>query len=59
MKLGEKDPKSWMFWFYKRGEGLMDRIEYEEWSLKGISEGRGVRVVKEGEGEAQEMIEVG
>ena len=48
-----------MYWFYRRGEGLMDRIEYEEWALKGVHEGRGVKVVKQGEDKQQEMIEVG
>ena len=37
----------------------MDRIEYEEWALKAIHEGRGVKVVKKGEDKVQEMIEVG
>jgi hypothetical protein len=49
-----------MYWFYAKGEGLMDKIEYEEWMLKGIHEGRGVKVLsKEQEGkEVQEKIEV-
>lgn len=34
----------------------MDRIEYEEWALKSVIEGRGVRIAKEGK--EQKMIEV-
>ena len=34
----------------------MDRIEYEEWALKGVTEGQGLRIVKEGE--KQEKIQV-
>ena len=34
----------------------MDRIEYEEWALKAVNEGRGVKIAKEGE--KQEMIDV-
>ncbi len=34
----------------------MDRIEYEEWSLKAIIEGQGLRIAKEGE--VQEKLEV-
>jgi hypothetical protein len=45
-----------MYWFYARGEGLMDRIEYEEWSLKGIVEGQGVKIATDGQ--EQELIEV-
>jgi hypothetical protein len=59
LKLGSKDKKSWMFWFYKRGESLMDRIEYEEWSLKGVHEGRGVEIKKPGQDGEQQRIEVG
>jgi hypothetical protein len=39
----------------------MDKIEYEEWMLKGIHEGRGVSVLTEEEkkaGKNQEKIEV-
>lgn len=36
----------------------MDKIEFEEWMLKGVHEGRGVRVLKEGEEGVQERIEV-
>ena len=39
----------------------MDKIEYEEWMLKGIHEGRGVSVLTEEEkkaGKSQEKIEV-
>ena len=57
LKLGEKDKKTWTYWFYARGEGLMDRIEYEEWALKAVVEGQGVAVAKNGE--KQERIEVG
>jgi hypothetical protein len=45
-----------MYWFYAKGEGLMDKIEYEEWALKGIQEGLGVKVAKEGA--PQEKAEV-
>ena len=34
----------------------MDRIEYEEWALKGVIEGRGLVIAKEGQ--EQEKIEV-
>lgn len=58
LKLGEKDKKSVSYWFYKKGEGLMDKIEYEEWALKNIQEGRGVKIIKKGEPGTQEKIEV-
>jgi len=61
LKLGTKKPDSWLYWFYTKGEGLMDKIEYEEWMLKGIHEGRGVSVLTEEEkkaGKTQEKIEV-
>lgn len=45
-----------MYWFYAKGEGLMDKIEYEEWALKSVQEGLGVRIAKEGE--VQERKEV-
>ncbi|WVN86192.1 uncharacterized protein L203_101353 [Cryptococcus depauperatus CBS 7841] len=48
LKLGEKPKGSWMYWFYDRGERLMDRIEFEEWALKAVREGEGVKVTKEG-----------
>jgi hypothetical protein len=48
-----------MYWFHERGEKLMDRINYEEWALKAIHEGRGVKVADAKKGEKQEMIEVG
>ncbi|WVW85441.1 hypothetical protein I302_107479 [Kwoniella bestiolae CBS 10118] len=48
LNLGKKPKNSWTFWFYERGEKLMDRIEFEEWSLKAIKEGQGVKVDKEG-----------
>ncbi|KAK8854641.1 hypothetical protein IAR55_003380 [Kwoniella newhampshirensis] len=49
LKLGEKDKNSWTYWFYARGEKLMDKIEYEEWALKAVKEGEGVRISKEGQ----------
>ena len=55
-KLGDKPKDSWMYWFYSRGEGLMDRIEYEEWSLKSVIPGQGGRIASPGE--TQEKIEV-
>jgi hypothetical protein len=58
-KLGHKPRNSWMYWFHERGEKLMDRINYEEWALKAIHEGRGVKVADAKKGEKQEMIEVG
>ena len=58
LKLGEKDKTTWTYWFYKKGESLMDRIEYEEWALKAITEGQGVKIVKDGESAVQEKIEV-
>ena len=45
-----------LYWFYVRGEALMDRIEYEEWGLKGVVAGRGVEIAKPGE--RQEKVEV-
>nr|XP_031863986.1 uncharacterized protein CI109_000630 [Kwoniella shandongensis]KAA5531058.1 hypothetical protein CI109_000630 [Kwoniella shandongensis] len=48
LKLGEKDKNSWTYWFYARGEKLMDKIEYEEWALKAVKEGEGVRIDKVG-----------
>lgn len=55
-KLSTKKPDSWMYWFWQKGEHMMDKIEYEEWALKNIHEGRGVKIAK-GE-EKQEKIEV-
>lgn len=46
IKLGKKKEGSWMRWFFDKGEGLMDRIEYEEWSLKAIHEGQGIKIDK-------------
>ncbi|WOO77930.1 putative protein [Vanrija pseudolonga] len=46
LKLGKKKEGSWMRWFFDKGEGLMDRIEYEEWSLKAIHEGQGIKIDK-------------
>ncbi|ODO11069.1 hypothetical protein I350_01671 [Cryptococcus amylolentus CBS 6273] len=48
LKLGAKPKDSWMFWFYEKGEKLMDRIEFEEWALKAIREGEGIKVEKDG-----------
>lgn len=45
-----------MYWFYEKGEKLMDRIEYEEWALKAVREGEGVKVAKDGK--VLERIEV-
>lgn len=56
LKLGEKPKGSWMYWFYEKGEKLMDRIEYEEWALKAVREGEGVKVAKDGQ--VLERIEV-
>lgn len=61
LKLGEKPKDGWMYWFYARGEGLMDKIEFEEWMLKGIHEGRGVEVLapdRISRGETQQKIQV-
>lgn len=55
-KLSTKKPDSWMYWFWQKGEHMMDKIEYEEWALKNVHEGRGVKIAKEGE--TQEKIEV-
>ncbi|WVQ79729.1 hypothetical protein IAT38_001829 [Cryptococcus sp. DSM 104549] len=49
LKLGDKPKDSWMYWFYAKGEKLMDNIEFEEWALKAVKEGEGVRISKEGE----------
>ncbi|OXG36023.1 hypothetical protein C360_02625 [Cryptococcus neoformans Bt15] len=56
LKLGEKPKGSWMYWFYEKGEKLMDRIEYEEWALKAVREGEGVKVAKDGK--VLERIEI-
>ncbi|KIR54697.1 hypothetical protein I315_02578 [Cryptococcus gattii Ru294] len=56
LKLGEKPRGSWMYWFYEKGEKLMDRIEYEEWALKAVKEGEGVKVSKDGQ--VLERIEI-
>ncbi|WWC71406.1 uncharacterized protein I206_105361 [Kwoniella pini CBS 10737] len=48
LNLGKKPKDSWTFWFYAKGEKLMDRIEYEEWGLKAIKENEGVVINKEG-----------
>jgi hypothetical protein len=58
MKLSTKKKDGWMYWFYAKGEGLMDKIEFEEWMLKGVHEGRGVEVVGKEGGRKQEHIEV-
>ncbi|TXT15876.1 hypothetical protein VHUM_00379 [Vanrija humicola] len=46
IKLGKKKEGSWMRWFFDKGEGLMDRIEFEEWSLKAVHEGQGIKIDK-------------
>ncbi|KAK4684193.1 hypothetical protein P7C73_g6005, partial [Tremellales sp. Uapishka_1] len=58
LKLGSKPKDSWMYYFWKRGEGLMDKIEFEEWMLKGVVEGKGVKIVKEGQEGVQQKIEI-
>ena len=58
LKLGEKPKDSVMYWFYNRGERLMDRIEYEEWALKAIHEGQGLKIANTDKGEVQERIEI-
>jgi hypothetical protein len=57
-KLGQKDKKSVSYWFYRKGEGLMDKIEYEEWALKAIQENQGVKIAEKGKEGEQERIEV-
>lgn len=47
-----------MRWFYDKGEGLMDKIEYEEWALKSVQEGVGVKVGKDGKIADADRIEV-
>lgn len=47
-KLGEKPKGSWMRYFHTKGESLMDKIEYEEWALKNVKEGQGVKFDKDG-----------
>ncbi|KAL1408532.1 hypothetical protein Q8F55_005344 [Vanrija albida] len=46
IKLGKKEEGTWMRWFFDKGEGLMDKIEFEEWSLKAIHEGQGIKIDK-------------
>lgn len=58
LKLGQKPKDGWMYWFYSKGEGLMDKIEFEEWMLKGVHEGRGVKVVTKESGDIQQKIQV-
>jgi hypothetical protein len=58
VKLGEKKEGSVMRWFYDKGESLMDRMDYEEWALKNVHEGQGVKIANTQKGEAQELIEV-
>lgn len=58
VKLGEKKEGSVMRWFYDKGEGLMDRMDYEEWALKNVHENQGVKIADTEKGEAQELIEV-
>ncbi|WVR09445.1 hypothetical protein IAU60_006512 [Kwoniella sp. DSM 27419] len=55
LKLGEKPKKSWTYWFYAKGEKLMDRIEYEEWALKAVKENAGVKISKEGKIEGDKI----
>lgn len=47
-----------MRWFYDKGEGLMDKIEYEEWALKSVQEGVGVKVDKDGKISDADRVEV-
>lgn len=56
-KIGEKK-QGVSYWFYKRGEGLMDKIEYEEWALKAIQEGQGVKIAEPGKEAEQQKITV-
>ncbi len=58
LKLGTKPKTSWMYWFYSKGEGLMDRIEYEEWQLKSVQENVGVKIANKAKGEQQQTVEV-
>ena len=56
--LKAKPEGSWMRWFYDKGEGLMDKIEYEEWALKTVQEGVGLKVGKDGKVAEADRIEV-
>lgn len=47
-KLGEKPKGSWMRYFHTKGESLMDKIEFEEWALKNVKEGQGVKFDQNG-----------
>jgi hypothetical protein len=33
---GEADPSSWKGKLYKNGNNFMDRMDYQEWFLKGV-----------------------
>lgn len=35
-KFGEADPTSWKGRLFKTGNNFMDRMDYEEWFLKGV-----------------------
>jgi len=58
LKLGDKKEGSVMRWFYDKGESLMDRMEFEEWALKNVHEGKGVKIADPKKGETQEKITV-
>jgi hypothetical protein len=58
LKLGEKKEGTVMRWFYDKGESLMDRMDYEEWALKNVHEGKGCKIADTAKGEVQEKIVV-
>ncbi|KAI5479494.1 hypothetical protein MNV49_003436 [Pseudohyphozyma bogoriensis] len=55
--LGQAKEGTWKRWSFLRGERFMDRIEYEEWSLKAIDPALGPKPwerVKKDDGESKE-----
>lgn len=38
-ELGHNEPKTWKFKAHRFGEKMMDKIEFEEWSLKTVEKG--------------------
>ena len=58
LKLGEKKKDSYSYWIYRKGEKLMDKIEFEEWALKNVKEGQGVKILGPNDKGTQEKIKV-
>jgi hypothetical protein len=50
LNLGKGDQKGMKYKIWKKGESLMDKIEFEEWALKSIQVDTGVKIARKEDG---------